>query len=198
MVDPGFQEPGKWLSLQEWRSLEPESPLPLASQVAFRVIPSKSPGMLYDVVESSVLRLPTEKGPGPRPSAHENRLISFPFLYDLGRHGSTRHPFHRLHDLQDGDPESSSEVAENLALSTLQDRQSSCVRICQIENMDIVSYTGSIRRLVVVAEEQDLLSSTQCHVDHEGNEMSFGVMILSEGSVRMGPRGVEITQGGYP
>jgi len=81
-------------------------------------------------------------------------------------------------------------------IAVLQGTQCAYMGVNQIGDMDVVTNTGSVRSRVVIAEDRDVCSLAQCHLQYQRDEMQFWrVMFTTFGG---GPGGIEISKAGVP
>src|SRR5207237_675714 len=84
---------------------------------------------------------------------------------------------------------------QGMALAVLQQMlERARMRIGKIENVNEVTYTGSVSRVVVCAQDLKMRSAAQSSFDCNGNGVRFGRMPFANSSFRIGPGSVEIAQ----
>jgi hypothetical protein len=68
------------------------------------------------------------------------------------------------------------------------------MRIGQIRHVNIITDTGSIRGVVIGAENINTISFSQRDVQNQGYRMDFGIVVLADLRIRVGTGRVEISQ----
>ena len=63
----------------------------------------------------------------------------------------------------------------------------------QIDDVDVVADARAVGRGIVVAEDHDLLALTERDLQHDRNQMRFGVVVFAQVSFRRSPSGIEIS-----
>ena len=68
------------------------------------------------------------------------------------------------------------------------------VRVSEIENVHIVTNTGSVARVIVSAQNLKVRPAAQGSLDRNGYYVSFRRMPLTDSSLRIRARGIEVAQ----
>ena len=50
----------------------------------------------------------------------------------------------------------------------------------EIADMDVIANAGAIRRVVVGAENRNAAARAECGLQHQGNEVRFGIVLLAK------------------
>src|SRR5690606_18702088 len=82
------------------------------------------------------------------------------------------------------------------SLAWLEPLQRFEVRVAEIVDVDIVANAGAVRRWIVIAEDGDPLPLAQGYLQYDWNQVRLGRMVLADITLRAGPGGVEVPQGG--
>jgi hypothetical protein len=85
------------------------------------------------------------------------------------------------------------EVQELRGAALLEVLQGEEVSLPEVVDVDVVSDRGSVGRVVVVAEHRDVRPLPQGGLEHEGNDVGLGIVVLPV--LRGGARGVEGARG---
>ena len=63
----------------------------------------------------------------------------------------------------------------------------------QVVHMNVIANAGPIRRRIIGAEHGDGLASTERRLQHERNQMRFGIVVLADAAVFGTSGHVEVT-----
>ena len=153
------------------------------------------PGCLDDLLDIGIARFPVQHLPGKTGIGDEDRWISGPTFSLHNRDLAASHPPARLHDLSHAVPTSGSQVQVQ-SLAFLQPVEGSQVGLGQVIDMDIVPHAGAIGCRVITPENRDLVPLSQCDLEHDRDQVCFGIMVLAQVALRMCPGGIEISKRG--
>ena len=99
-----------------------------------------------------------------------------------------------FYNLQVGKTSRRAKVKGIRRLSSTQVFNSQNMGISQVERMDIIADIGSVWSIVIVSKNGNLLTFALSHLEHNGQEMGFWSMVLTNRAVGLGTRHIEITQ----
>ena len=68
------------------------------------------------------------------------------------------------------------------------------MRLCQIRHMDVVSNTGAVLGVVVIAKNRNVLALSVGNLQNQRNQMRFRIVRLADFTGDMGATGVEVAQ----
>lgn len=68
------------------------------------------------------------------------------------------------------------------------------VSLGQIEDMNVIADTSPIRRIVIAPKYRNFRPSTGCRLQHQRNQVSFGVVTLAQQRIGMSAGCIEVTQ----
>ena len=66
--------------------------------------------------------------------------------------------------------------------------------LAQVEYMHVIPNASAVRCVIVLPEELNAFSGTSGRIQHQGNEMGFRMVALSQSPRRIRPRRIEIAQ----
>jgi len=110
-------------------------------------------------------------------------------------HLPSRESLRRVDHLPHRKPAIVSQIEDVAFTASLEVAQSEHMRASQIDDVDVVPNTSAVRCRVVRSEDVDGLAQSGGCLQDQGNQVRFGLMPLSDLSIRVRPRRIEIAKG---
>ena len=165
---------------------------PTAWPALWPPVPADSVG--DDRVEIGVAWLPAELLVGLARVRHQHRRIAGPPPDLADRHRAAGRLLHRGDHLPHRAAAPGAEVQVEAGRSLAERRQGQQVCLSQVEDVNVVSHRGAVRRGVVGPEDRQRIAATVRRLDRQRDEVRLRRMILADVAVGIGAGGVEVAQ----
>jgi hypothetical protein len=86
------------------------------------------------------------------------------------------------------------QIEDTAGLAVFQPLKSQDMRIDQVANMNIIADAGAVGRIIIRAKHRESRAFPFDRIQHQRDQMGFGLMKLANLGIRVGPRDVEIAK----
>ncbi len=144
-----------------------------------------------------MFRRPAEFFPNFTRVCIKRRHVSRPTTLFHDRDSVARHPAGDFDHFADAGAVTGARIIE-AGITRLQHLERSQVSVRQILNVDVVSNTGAVGRVVVGSKNLDLFAPAERDHQHIRNQVRFRIVVFADSRVGARPGGIEIAQGDEP
>ena len=131
--------------------------------ISIRIVLLPSPGVFAHLFDA-VLSLPAKFLLCQRSIGIAGGDIACTAGFDHVRNLHSGSCFEVLHDVQNTVAHTSSQIVDLQSCILLNLLQSLYVALCQINDMDVVTYTGSVGGIVIITEDTQLFQLADCYL----------------------------------
>lgn len=150
--------------------------------------------MSHDDIEVSVLRLPAQHALGALAVGDEARGVAGAARALLHFYVPAGDAARGVDDLLHREAVAVAEV-EGVAVAACGEAvQRQQVGLTQVADVDVVADAGAVGGVVVAAEHGDVGAAPGCCLQHQGDEVGFGLVALAQLAFGVGAGGVEVAQ----